>query len=87
MQINIKVIFLNKNIIYFHQNKKKKFSDENFGIIENKWHWVMGEMIFAFEAIATGLDQDFANPDIDAIGKRVENGLRLFGKYYQGLWD
>ena len=47
----------------------------------------MGEMIFAFEAIATGLDQDFANPDIDAIGKRVENGLRLFGKYYQSLWD
>ena len=24
---------------------------------------------------------------LDAHEKRIENGLRLFGKYYRGLWD
>jgi hypothetical protein len=23
----------------------------------------------------------------EKVAKRIENGFRLFGKYYQGLWD
>ena len=50
----------------------------------DRWAFVIGEMIFAFENILndkcefnlTGEDQ-----------KRIENGLILFGKYYQCLWN
>lgn len=57
-----------------------------------RWDWVMGEMIFAF-----GLELDdeweypyYKNNDYDTLNKifeRQRNGFRLFGKYYQGLWD
>ena len=85
----------------------------------DRWDWVMGEMIWAFEQI---LDDDneaqfwVESPEIDDIGnwdtddqghkilkwkkegvldrealarhqERIANGLRLFGKYYRGLWD
>jgi hypothetical protein len=47
-----------------------------------RWDYVMDEMIFAFEYI-TQKDDEF-NSEID---KRVNTGLKLFGKYYRGLWD
>lgn len=64
-----------------------------------RWDWIMDEMIYAFEM---ELDEDwdlriyqrepkgwddakFAERKI--IADRIANGFRLFGKYYQGLWD
>lgn len=44
-----------------------------------RWDWIMGEMIYAFES---KLDHDCISRD-----ERMENGFRLFGKYYQALWD
>jgi hypothetical protein len=55
-------------------------------------------MIYAFEMI---LDDDWdleiyerrggwskeSLAERDEIQKRINNGLRLFGKYYQSLWD
>jgi len=85
-----------------------------------RWDWVMNEMIFAFESLPGGSDEDWefkfttgeydyqsvkqedgnylmvhgpkhtAETDWDArkeYGERIKNGFRLFGKYYQNLWD
>lgn len=86
-----------------------------------RWDWVLDEMIFAFESLDGGTNQDWeeqfttgnydfrlkkidergtsqlvhgpnhtAKTDWDArrdYGNRVSNGFRLFGKYYQSLWD
>lgn len=85
-----------------------------------RWDWVMNEMIFAFESLDGGENQDwedqFTTGEYDyctkktsddiyqlvqgpkhtavtdwdarkAYAERVQNGFRLFGKYYQHLWD
>ena len=64
-----------------------------------RWDWIMDEMIYAFE---TKLDENWdlaiyekygkewtkkAITERDSIRNRVSNGFRLFGKYYQSLWD
>lgn len=71
-----------------------------------RWDWILGEMIFAFES---KFDDDWhskfytyeddgtspfgiriVNTDtkgLDAYQARITNGFRLFGKYYEGLWD
>jgi len=55
-------------------------TDEKFF---DRWDWIMGEMIFAFEQKVKG---DFIAKDPE-LQKRVSNGFRLFGKYYENLWD
>jgi hypothetical protein len=87
---------------------------------EERWAWIMDEMIWAHEQViddqadknyydeympdepveVTGIfkDLDVSEKSIHKMGKfnkdkydkyqsRVNNGLRLFGKYYQNLWD
>jgi len=49
-----------------------------------RWDWVMDEMIFAFESKIQEWDLSF---DYEASRTRITNGFRLFGKYYEGLWD
>lgn len=57
-----------------------------------RWEWVLDEMIFAFEL---KLDDDWDNEyhktsDYEGMNKiceRQKNGFRLFGTYFQGLWD
>jgi hypothetical protein len=66
--------------------------DANF---EKRWDWVLEEMIWAFEQ---KVDEDSDNVyfntesgfDNDAYLKyesRVRNAFKLFGKYFQNLWD
>lgn len=85
-----------------------------------RWDWVLNEMIFAFESLEGGANQDWeeqfttgeydfrlqkqegglsrmiqgpnhtAETDWDSrkeYSERVTNGFRLFGKYYEALWD
>ena len=54
--------------------------------VHTRWAWIMDEMIFAFEYI---LDDDsrYVHKFDPVVENRVANGLRLFGKYYRGLWD
>ena len=63
-----------------------------------RWEWVMDEMIWAFEQIVDDdNDSQFFDHSIEPNGfdvkgwkkhhKRINNGTRLFGVYYQGLWD
>ena len=54
--------------------------------IHDRWNWVMDEMIFAFEFIVDE-DNRYSNKFDQEVEDRVANGLRLFGKYYRGLWD
>jgi hypothetical protein len=44
-----------------------------------RWKWVLEEMIFAFDAILKNEDHEDS--------ERIDKGLKLFGKYYRGLWD
>lgn len=61
-----------------------------------RWNYILDEMIWSFAQMS-----DFDNDrkfygdsinDFDAEGfkkhhDRIDNGVRLFGKYYRGLWD
>lgn len=49
----------------------------------NRWDWVLDEMIWAFAAIAEDEDRPLSKKE----QMRLDNGLRLFGRYYQNLWD
>lgn len=48
----------------------------------NRWDWVLDEMIWTFTSIANVDDQLSKQKQM-----RLDNGLRLFGRYYQNLWD
>ena len=96
-------------------NKNGTTDDKFFA----RWDWVMDEIIFAFESLDGGSNQDWedqfttgeydfrwkkqdndtslmvhgpnhtAETDWDgrkAYAERIQNGFRLFGKYYQNLW-
>ena len=54
--------------------------DDNW---HDRWNWVLDEMIWAFEKIGKVPEEK----DLEAQDKRMQNGFRLFGKYYQNLWD
>lgn len=106
-----------------HGKKLTKKQKDN-GEVDDKhferWDWVMDEMIFAFESLAGGENEDwesqFETGESDlqwkqledgmsqmihgpnhtletdwegrkAYAERIQNGFRLFGKYYQNLWD
>ena len=57
-----------------------------------RWDWVLDEMIYAFDC-KVNKDEVYVRFDIkDRIGmekeqERISNGFRLFGKYYENLWD
>jgi len=46
----------------------------------DRWQYVLDEMIFTFDVLKS--DEYF-----DGIDGRVQNGLRLFAKYFRSLWD
>jgi hypothetical protein len=58
-----------------------------------RWDWVLDEMIYAFDCKANKDDVwmrfDFKTEQeaMDAEQDRISNGFRLFGKYYENLWD
>jgi hypothetical protein len=57
-----------------------------------RWDWVLNEMIYAFDCKANK-DDVYMRFDIDDRDgmkqeqERISNGFRLFGKYYENLWD
>ena len=55
-----------------------------------RWDWVLDEMIYAFDCKANKDDVYMRFEDrkeMDAEQERISNGFRLFGKYYESLWD
>jgi hypothetical protein len=64
------------------------------GYNTERWYYILDEMIFAFKTIAED-DYDYDNfyinnkwdmEGLEAFEARRNNGLRLFGKYYNSLW-
>jgi len=57
-----------------------------------RWDWVLDEMIYAFDCKANKDDVYMRFKIEDRVGmkkeqERISNGFRLFGKYYESLWD
>ena len=58
-----------------------------------RWDWVLDEMIYAFHTKVEGdevymrFDPDTQREEMLAEQERISNGFRLFGKYYEALWD
>ena len=69
------------------KKKKNEIDRDPAGLIARndnwfaRWDWVLDEMIWAF---SLNLEEDSWPEKHD---KRMLNGFRLFGKYYQNLWD
>jgi len=53
---------------------------------EERWEWVMNEMIWAFEMMVSDAWWEGLQYERE-IHERVHRGTTLFGKYYRGLWD
>jgi hypothetical protein len=78
-----------------HGKKLTKKQKDN-GEVDDKhferWDWVLDEMIYAFDCKANK-DDVYMRFDINdregikAEQERISNGFRLFGKYYESLWD
>lgn len=70
------------------EQKDQGSTDDNF---HKRWEWVLDEMIFAHHCQFNDWeDEYFESKDYDTmreVSKRIQNGYRLFGKYYQNLWD
>jgi hypothetical protein len=73
--------------------KDNGYTDDFF---EQRWIWVLDEMIWTFECLQDEYDMWDQLIDEDGtydlakreeLEKRIANGLRLFGKYYRCLWD
>lgn len=70
-------------------------SDYDVVYVEKKWIYVLDEMIWAFQQLGDDDLVSYYDPETDKLDleglekyqQRVKNGLRLFGKYYQALWD
>jgi hypothetical protein len=62
-------------------------TDENYF---KRWEYVLDEMIYSFDCKANK-DEPYIRIDDNEEAKReqerISNGFRLFGKYYEGLWD
>jgi hypothetical protein len=69
-------------------------SDEHDELVwehcHTRWQWLLNEMIYAFDCKANKEDVYMRFDDMAEARKeqdRIANGFRLFGKYYEGLWD
>jgi hypothetical protein len=56
---------------------------------EERWKWVLNEMIWAFTQIVDETEDELdMNPEeTKAFYARLDRGTTLFGKYYRKLWD
>jgi len=72
------------------QTKKQKDNGETDSTHFERWDWVLDEMIYAFDCKANKDDVYMRFEDkeeMKAEQERISNGFRLFGKYYESLWD
>lgn len=60
---------------------------EHISIDEARWDWILDEMIYAFGILNDDDKVWIAGDNGPDDNNRVNNGLRLFGKYYRALWD
>jgi hypothetical protein len=62
-------------------------------LTEQEWDEILDEMIWAFQKKCRNdwmEDYDYNDWDMEGMKaeqERISNGFRLFGKYYESLWD
>lgn len=61
---------------------KSENVEDNYSL--SKWDYVLNEMIFAFTQDQWEFIEDSKEEEIKK--QRIQNGYRLFGKYYSCLW-
>lgn len=71
---------------------EKNDKEENYGWdsnAEKRWNWVLDEMIWSFEQLATDKEEKFIEDkeERDKYEEKLQKGFDLFGKYYQAMWD
>lgn len=70
--------------------KKNEWDTDEYHV--DRWYWILDEMIWAFEQIQDfDNDKEFFKDGFDKEGyakhqERIDNGLKMFGKYYRALW-
>jgi hypothetical protein len=75
-----------------HIPEGEEYDDKHHELWVTRWDYVVDEMIWAFEQLVSDeWDSVYFGdtPDMEGLAqanKRIDNGLRLFGKYYRGLW-
>jgi len=73
-----------------HQKVNYKTNGETDPHWFDRWDWVLDEMIYAFDCKANKDDVYMRfedNEEMQIEQERISNGFRLFGKYYENLWD
>lgn len=58
--------------------------DSFFG---DRWLFILDEMIWAFDQVLLDDEYSRSEEETKAHSERMQNGFRLFGKYYQSLWS
>jgi hypothetical protein len=63
--------------------------DDIDGHWHDRWDYVLNEMIYAFDSKANQEDVwfRFKGEELKKEQQRIANGFKLFGKYYENLWD
>jgi len=79
---------------YLRRSAEEKTKYTTEGITDDlwfeRWDWVLDEMIYAFDCKANKDEVLFRINDRKEQEKeqnRISHGFRLFGKYYENLWD
>lgn len=52
-----------------------------------RWDFVFTELVWTFDTLNMDWEDQFHSDGYDKVNKRIDNGLRLFGKYFRALWD
>lgn len=79
---------LDNSIASYIYPRLKKFREDPLGypsdLSEKEWHEILGKMMHSFEHFTSGknFDQN-ASKEIE----KVQEGLNLFAKYYNSLWN
>lgn len=79
--------FVEQEDVPEHLRAPKDFDSASGDVDDNffkRWDYVLDEMIFAFES---ELEDEIDFTVSDKKRKRMDEGRRLFAKYYQSLWD
>jgi hypothetical protein len=75
-----------------HSNWSKDGDEDE--LVHRRWEFVLNEIIWSFQNYGEKIDSFIGHSELDRFRfiytyqrERAQNGLRLFGKYYTGLWD
>lgn len=53
---------------------------------EKQWAIILDKMIYSFDHIVDNRILEYSREEYNESQKKVQEGLELFGKYYQSLW-